>query len=239
VWFCKDRTWTRAQLARERAEFFDTRVTGRVEIWQTVRAALEIMWEADVTARKAGATAGESDAEEDTALATAQSILKAAEITLPTGDLANGVYDSLGHYYALPEWIVRDPSNVLDGPQTSAAIAPPKTEDDGTGGEDTAEEIDDEETSRRREEKGKSILNVRDLIKIRARLSEDARDINVSVSSSETVRSIARKVLDESGVSAFHLSWSCRPRYLTDHSCFHLRPLSSRTWARFSRKAIP
>lgn len=225
VWASKNRTWTRAQLARERADFFDTRVTGRPEIWQTLHAALEILWEADAAAASrtaapapvAPADDNESrepdddadDADEDTALATAQSILKAAEITLPTGNLSNGVYDALGTYYALPEWIVCDPVNVAEGSEEQVDDDRSRAAKEvGEDGEDPAAEEgvenvlneDEDEALRRREEKGKAVADVRDLVKLRARLSENSRDIIVSVGSNETARSVARKITDEANL---------------------------------------
>ncbi|KAK8018803.1 ubiquitin domain-containing protein [Apiospora marii] len=218
TWVAKNRVWTRPQLARERADFFDTRVTGRPEVWQTIRGALEVMWEADAAARITGNNAAATPANEneggsgvepqggnannDTALATAQSILKAAEVTLPTGNLANGVYDALGTYYAVPEWIVCDPVNVAEG-GSDADHDDPKANDEGdlTGGEETAEDIDEEEALRRREEKGKAVADVRDLIKIRARLSENSRDIILTSGTNESVRSVIRKIKEEANLS--------------------------------------
>lgn len=165
-----------------------------------MKAALEVLWEADLS----HASGGEPPDEDGVGgLATAQSILKAAEVTLPTGDLSNGVYDSLGNYYALPEWIVSDPVNVAEegSAKRSKGGAGRKGDDDLTGEEDTVEELDEEETMRRREEKGKGVANIRDMVKVRARLSENLPDVIVSVSSEESVRSFARKVAEESGVS--------------------------------------
>jgi hypothetical protein len=142
-------------------------------------------------------------------LATAQIILTAAEITLPTGDLAQGAYDSLGNYYALPEWVVSDPSNVGEDEDTGE-----ETVADGKGdltvGEETTEELDGEEAMRRREEKGKAVVDTRDQITIQARLSETSRDVSVVAGKGETVRSVARKIQEESGVCSlpfllFHL----------------------------------
>ncbi|KAI4864202.1 hypothetical protein F4820DRAFT_346239 [Hypoxylon rubiginosum] len=198
-WVARDRSWTRSELDTERADFFDTRVTGRPEVWQVLKAALEVLWEADLS----HASGGEPPDEDGVGgLATAQSILKAAEVTLPTGDLSNGVYDSLGNYYALPEWIVSDPVNVAEegSAKRSKGGAGRKGDDDLTGEEDTVEELDEEETMRRREEKGKGVANIRDMVKVRARLSENLPDVIVSVSSEESVRSFARKVAEESGL---------------------------------------
>jgi hypothetical protein len=191
-------------------------VTGRPEIWQTLRAALEVLWEADAARRVAAtagtATEGETEQEEeeeeedpDTALATAQSILKAAEITLPTGNLANGVYDQLGHYYALPEWIVRDPVNVAeqdDGDLDEDADGDDElVKDRNRGGAVVGDGNDEaEEALRRREEKGKGVVDERQQIRVRARLSENARDVIVQVGSEDTARLVAQRIIKESGV---------------------------------------
>ncbi|KAI1846922.1 hypothetical protein JX266_007143 [Neoarthrinium moseri] len=193
VWCSSDRTWTRAQLDKERTEFFDTRVTGRAEVWQTVHAALEVMWQSDA---EPGATT-EGDPEGDTALATAQSILRAAEITLPTGDLAKGVYDSLGHYYPLPEWIVTDPVNISETDEQDRAEDQKggHVDDDGGAGEES------DEVLRKREEKGKAVES-QNTVKIRARLSETARDIIVKIDPDDSVRSVAQKILYQSRLDA-------------------------------------
>ncbi|KAK4222107.1 hypothetical protein QBC38DRAFT_101919 [Podospora fimiseda] len=209
-WSSQGRIWTPASLRREREEFFDTRVTGRQEVWQTIRAALEVLWASQAAIRNAGGGGpprrgseddGPSEQDPSIALATAQSILSAAEITLPTGDLSNGVYDSMGNYYQIPHQIVSDPTNMSwvddDVGDTKADL---------TGDEETAEEEieegdgDDEEgedAERRREEKGKGVVNVKDLITIRARLSDGSKDVNVSVGKTDSVRSIGRQIADE------------------------------------------
>lgn len=210
--------WTPATLERERTEFFDTRVTGRQEIWQALHAALEMMWEADTTARNsrvqqqaesptesevgATTTSGEKDRAE--ALATAQSILSAAEITLPTGDLVNGAYDTFGNYYAFPEHIVSDPINISLTEEGHSGGAYGDTKGDLTAGEETAEEDlgDEDEAARRREEKGKAVVDMRDQVPLRARLSEGDRDITLSVGRGESVRSVSQRIADEALVCA-------------------------------------
>ncbi|KAB5535170.1 hypothetical protein GE09DRAFT_1250242 [Coniochaeta sp. 2T2.1] len=213
------RTWTPRALARERTEFFDTRVTGRQEIWQALRAALELMWEADTAARdsrvrqqglaesptesEVGVTTTSGEQDRDAALATAQTILTAAEITLPTGDLANGAYDSFGNYYSLPEWIVADPIDVClaeegegDGEEVYG-----DAKGELTAGEETAEEeLEDEEAVRRREEKGKAVVDMRDQVPLRARLSEGDSDVTLSVGRGESVRSVSRRIAEEASL---------------------------------------
>ncbi|KAI0883000.1 uncharacterized protein GGS22DRAFT_169252 [Annulohypoxylon maeteangense] len=196
-WVARDRTWTRSQLDTEREDFFDTRVTGRAEVWQVLKATLEVLWEADQSLSN-----GEESRDGDggSALATAQSILKAAEVTLPTGDLSNGVYDALGNYYALPEWIVCDPVNVAEesSVKKSKSDVRRKGDDDLTDEDDAVEEIDEDEALRRREEKGKGVADIKNMVKVRARLSENLPDVIVSVSPEETVRSFAKRVAEES-----------------------------------------
>jgi hypothetical protein len=188
AWACRDRRWTKPQLARERADFFDTRVTGRVEVWQALHAALQVMWEPI------------AQDTEDEGLATAQTILSAAEISLPTGDLVNGVYDSLGNYYQLPEWVVSDPSDVTEGGDGGQD---PKGELADVGDDTIAEDeddVDDTEAESRRAEKGKAVVDAREQISVRARLSDNGRDVQVSVSKSENIRTVARKVAEASEV---------------------------------------
>ncbi|KAI4594659.1 hypothetical protein KJ359_007751 [Pestalotiopsis sp. 9143b] len=198
VWHAKSRAWTRSQLDKEREDFFDTRVTGRPEVWQTVHAALRELWEADL-ARNADTAGGAANAPaDDPVLSVAQGILRAVEITLPTGDLANGVYDSLGQYYALPEWIVRDPVNIT----VVEDKAEPDAEHKGALaiGDESSEEVGEEEAFRRREEKGKAVVDPKTTTKIRIRISETARDIIVRVGPDERVRSIAQRALQQSGL---------------------------------------
>ncbi|RMD40832.1 hypothetical protein DV735_g4316, partial [Chaetothyriales sp. CBS 134920] len=100
AWKSSRRTWTHAQLARERTEFFETRITGRREVWEALRQVAECVREGD--------------------LATAQGILDAAAITLPTGKLENGAYDEAGNLYRLTQPILRDPTNTVVGVASSA-----------------------------------------------------------------------------------------------------------------------
>lgn len=54
---------------RRREEYYDTRVTGRREIWNVLRLAVETMESGD--------------------LATAQEIISASGVTIPTGKLVD------------------------------------------------------------------------------------------------------------------------------------------------------
>lgn len=194
-------------MRRERIEFFDTRVTGREEIWQTLRAALEVLWAADEAARnsqhhRVSEDGGPSEEDPVVALATAQSIIDAADITLPTGDLYNGAYDAFGNYYQLSHQVVADPSNLLRNPSSTEGLGDAKT--DLAAGEETEREYgdddDDDEIERRREEKGKAVVDIRDQITIRARLSDGSRDVSVVVSEGDSARRVARAIAEKAKV---------------------------------------
>ena len=124
-------------------------------------------------------------------VSTAQSIIDAAAITVPTGDLKNGAYDEAGNLYHLPEHIISDPQNVVLDPR----------KEEGT--EDTSLEVtdDEEELQRKREEKGKAVVAEGDIIRVKARLSDrGGPDVTVSMGRGQTVRSLIRRIQEELNV---------------------------------------
>ncbi|KAE8355552.1 hypothetical protein BDV28DRAFT_128670 [Aspergillus coremiiformis] len=177
IWYSKRRLWTRVQLDQERREFFETRVTGRPEVWVALSAAISFMQTDDLT--------------------TAQSIVDAAGITVPTGDLCQGCYDEQGVLYRLPQCIVGDPENML---QSNLA----DNEFDAADGklllnEESGDELIADDAERRRDEKGKS--SERDLIRVKARLSDrDGPDLVVAVGKAQSVAYIARKLQQEAEI---------------------------------------
>jgi hypothetical protein len=121
---------------------------------------------------------------------TAQGILDAAGMTVPTGDLTNGAYDETGNFYHMPEHVIADPDNVMA--QDEVRVDVPKDEE---------EEISEDEAERRREEKGKSVLKSGDTVKVTARLSDrGGADVVVMLSKEQNVRVLVRKVQEEAGV---------------------------------------
>ncbi|KAJ5154923.1 uncharacterized protein N7500_010362 [Penicillium coprophilum] len=188
VWCSKRRTWTRGQLDRERTEFFETRVTGRPEIWAAVSTVISLIRSGDLT--------------------TAQSIIDAAGITIPTGDLCEGCYDEQGVLYRVPQCVVSDPENMVpsssrtaseDGgpagyeeePETGTLSDGKLATDDASG-----DELISQDVERRRDEKGKT--SERDLIRVLARLSDrGGPDIVVSIGKGQTVGLLAKKVHQE------------------------------------------
>jgi hypothetical protein len=182
TWTSKNKIWTRQELDKERTDFFDTRVDGRAEIWQALKASLEVLW--------SGGDPGESDG----GLATAQMILDAAGITIPSGDLAvGGSFDPFGYRYLLDEHIVSDPTNI--------SYALPAADDEDKTGDEESEEADEEEIIRRREEKGKGVLKEADLMVILAKLSDrDNKPLKVTISKQDSVRLVAHKILEASNL---------------------------------------
>ena len=170
VWTAK-KQWTRLQLDRERREFFDTRVTGHAEIWATLKVVVGLLADGDIT--------------------TAQSILDAAAITVPTGDLKNGAYDEAGNLYQMPEYVISDPQNLVLNQQ--GEIQKGEVSNDATD--------DDEAIERKREEKGKSVLKTGDIIKVRARLSDrGGPDVIISLGKDQAVRTLVGRVQEEINV---------------------------------------
>jgi hypothetical protein len=190
VWRSKRRTWTRAQLDRERAEFFETRVTGRPEIWAAISSVVSLVRSGD--------------------LVLAQSIIDAAGITLPTGDLCEGCYDEQGVLYRIPQCVLSDPENmvtsspgedgsgaVYDGDEDvdAGALSDGKLATDDASGD----ELISQDVERRRDEKGKT--SERDLIRVLARLSDrGGRDIVLVIGKGQSVGFLARKVHQEAKV---------------------------------------
>ncbi|KAJ5664397.1 hypothetical protein N7507_005128 [Penicillium longicatenatum] len=183
IWNSKRRIWTRTDLDRERREFFETRVTGRLEIWAALSSAISLIQSGD--------------------LVTAQGIIDAAGVTIPTGDLCEGCYDEQGVLYRLPQCIVSDPENIARGEGHSPASGSVREEDsDGKLATDDAssdELIAAQALERRRDEKGKT--SERDLIRVFARLSDrDGPDLMMLVGKSQSVGFLARKVHQEAGL---------------------------------------
>jgi hypothetical protein len=153
-------------------------MTGRPEIWQTLRAALEVLW-----------TDGD-DVNHDGGVATAQKILDAAGITLPTGDMVNGAYDGFGAFYALPECIVSDPTNLV-----SKALGEAKQPNGASDEVDT-------ERLRQRGRKGKNVVNPEDMVTVKARRSDGVeRDLVIRAAEKDSVRSLTQRFTEELGVS--------------------------------------
>ena len=123
-------------------------------------------------------------------LPTAQEILTAAGVTLPTGDLVNGAFDLTGNLYRCPAEIVSDPVNVIT-----------EGKEDALGLSDEPEDEDsDILAEQRREEKGKG--NERDMVKVKCRLSDrGGPDETVALGRSQHVGVLSRRVASQAGIA--------------------------------------
>ncbi|KAF2401244.1 hypothetical protein EJ06DRAFT_383807 [Trichodelitschia bisporula] len=169
------RTISRKTLMREREAFFDTRVSGRPEVWAAVRMACELL--------EAG------DAEE------AKAVLLAAGCHCPTGEMwgteryrgqrpprhtMGGVFDKWGERYVVPSWCVGVPVLVVDGPDV-------EEESDDDDGEKAVELLADAG-------KGKARVADAPLVRVVARMSHTARDVAVQVRGDIRVKDLIEKL---------------------------------------------
>jgi hypothetical protein len=146
---------------------------------------LEVLWD------------GGDDMDDDGGLATAQQILSAAEITLPTGDVANGCYDRSGHHYAIPAHIVANPKNLAKEGSLPEANVGNKS--------DSSEE--DEDTIQLREAKGKTPLRPSDTHILRARRSDGVSgDLALNVTMNDTIKMTSRRLKVKAGVRSLEPS---------------------------------
>lgn len=164
-------------------------MTGRPEVWAALSAATTLLRDGDIV--------------------TAQGIIDAAGITIPTGDFCDGCYDENGALYRLPQTIVMDPLNVVDSlPEDEGEYSSTTQLVDGGDisnnklgmGFDSDDDLYDDELERQRDEKGKGIE--RDLIRVTTRLSDrGGQDITIAIGKDQSVGILARKVQVEAGVS--------------------------------------
>ncbi|KAI5776759.1 hypothetical protein EDC01DRAFT_443468 [Geopyxis carbonaria] len=154
---------SRHKLRKARQEFWETRVTGHQEVWSALQTAIEV-------------------AEYD--LQTAQQIIDSSDITVPTGDLSRGIYDSHGNCYLIPQYCISDPSNVF-GDVNEAS------QDD-----DVPEILLSPEQNRMPEE-----VTVQNLT-LKARFSHNGgHDLIIGFLTTDTVGMILRKLAEKAEVS--------------------------------------
>ena len=147
-------------------------MTGHTEIWATLKSITELLADGDTP--------------------TAQTIADAAGITVPTGDLKNGVYDEAGNLYQLPAHIISDPQNIIID----------SVKDEARGETSVEATEDEDELERKREEKGKAVIVDADAVRVKARLSDrGGPDVTVSVGKDQAVRSVIRGIREEANVS--------------------------------------
>lgn len=122
----------------------------------------------------------------DGGLATAQQILSAAEITVPSGDLADGAYDSFGAFYPLPEHIVSDPVDIVLAESLKGA-----NEAEGSVDVKEVPVVEDIEISKPEER-----------ISIKARRSDGVvKDLVISASKKQSIMFLSQQFADAAKVS--------------------------------------
>jgi Ubiquitin-binding domain len=160
-----------------RAEFFDTRVSGRAEMWAAVKLVCELV------------ERGERG--------DAQAVLDAAGGTCPSGTLwgrRGGCYDERGERYVVPIWCVGWPDGV------------PLEDDDEESGEAEAEMEERGGGQWKKEGKGKeravdeAAIKGRE-IRVRARLSHTARDVMVRSGEEDSVSMLMQRLRSSGEVS--------------------------------------
>ena len=114
------------------------------------------------------------------------------------GDLIGGAYDVFGNFYEFPEYVLSNPINALNDPEPN--------DDDLDDVELSKEQMDDDSVGRRRE-KGKATTNTTAIEgedreeSLRIRLS-NGTDYTLKFSTTETVASIKRRVMETAGLNA-------------------------------------
>ncbi|KAL1306986.1 hypothetical protein AAFC00_005618 [Neodothiora populina] len=179
--------WTHRELERQREAFFETRVTGTVETWATLRLVCDML--------RAGNVAG------------AQGILDASGLTCPTGSVVaerqatrngrtskkGGVYDDKGVLYGVPGWIVADPEDLVK-------------EIVDEDHDEKAGDIDHLTAGSHVAEKGESPEDyIGELVKVKARLSGKETDVVVTVGREQKIGVVVSKIKDKAKVDKLRL----------------------------------
>jgi len=151
-------------------------------------------------------------------VADAQGILDAANLTCPNGSVVSysrrdrqraGVYDERGELYDIPAWVVQDPEDIVDEGAEKHAVDGAMDEEDDI--DKDAEDMEDTTLAaqqRSRDEKGKGrAADLGDMMTIRARLSDRATDVAVTIGSKQKVAALIRGVQDHIGAKRVRLMY--------------------------------
>ncbi len=113
---------------------------------------------------------------------TAQQLLDAMEITVPSGDMTRGCYDKKGAEYRVPNYVASDPTN----------LAEPDSEDK------SEDESGTEAAELRREAKGKGIEDPADIMTIVAkRVDLGEHKLKIDINKNDSCRMIIRKMEEQ------------------------------------------
>jgi hypothetical protein len=181
-------------LHKARAEFFETRVNGREEMWAVVQKVCELV--------------------ETGSLEDARAILDAAGGTCPTGILwgrKGGCYDERGERYVVPAWCVGQPEGMQDDRSTDDASVKRVGKD-----VPTVETIsEDVAGSYSREAKGKGKIVAEEgaikgkEIRVKVRYSHTARDDVFTIGDQDQLELLAQRARQKAVVSILSISSIC------------------------------
>ena len=150
--------------------WFDTRVTGRQEVWSAIKIACESLRDHDVD--------------------LAQGLIDAVGATVPTGDLSEGAYDEIGNFYKIPSHIAADPPNLVES----------SNEDEiNKSGVQSEPDQDKAELRREEKGKGvlhsAELITVKARLSDRG-----GPDVKIAIGKEQNIRVLARRVQEEAGV---------------------------------------
>jgi hypothetical protein len=163
-------------------------VTGRPEVWSALRQVIDCLREDD--------------------LADAQGILDALAITLPTGRLEQGAYDEAGNLYKIPEAVISDPTDVVEGERDVDSQTVTGTSDfdviaaklEAAEGDNLTLRREESSAEKTTEAKGKAAIE-KDAMKVKCRLSDrGGPDVVVLLGRTQRVGTLAQRIRDETEV---------------------------------------
>ncbi|KAK5120957.1 hypothetical protein LTR85_005741 [Meristemomyces frigidus] len=178
--------WRRSLLERERTAFFDTRVTGRQEVWDALRVACDLLRHGNVV--------------------DAQGVLDAANVTSPLGRIyvdkgkhrrPGGVYDERGEIYDIPKWVVADPQDLVEDQEEKDVEGGASDEE-----EDLAAAQQTLAAERRRQDKGKGRAeSPGEKLYVKVRFSDGSPDVAFTADAKHPVAASLRQAEHMSGKS--------------------------------------
>lgn len=184
---------TYAVLIRERTAYFDTRVTGRAEVWAALRIICELL------------ERGEKE--------EAQAIMEAAGCTCPSGEVwgrRGGIWDERGERYVAPAWCVGIPRGcVMEGDEVQEGT-------DASGVEESSEDEEVKSFGKRAvvevgKGKGRVVEEEKEVelesdLRVRVRMSNTARDFVVRVRADAEVHVLLERVRKLGEVCVYRFS---------------------------------
>ncbi|KAF1989421.1 hypothetical protein K402DRAFT_390999 [Aulographum hederae CBS 113979] len=162
-------------LRAERRAFFDTRVSGRAEIWGLVQTLCGLV--------------------EEGKLEEAQGLLEAAVCTCPTGEIwgkRGGVFDEWGECYQVPSWVVGKPRGLVEEEEVGAG--------DDEEGDEHEKDVELLGGGEKRKELEKPVGK---LVKVKVRLSDRGADVVVTnFGMEQSMEELLRRVRDMADILA-------------------------------------